>query len=144
MAKEEVFFGINIDTGEAIKDFGTLKKRTKELKKELDGTKVGTKRFKELQTEITKNQGTIRRFNRELRETKSLATRVGQGVTTAFKRVGVAMAGAFAVSGIFQAVKNAVGVMMDFEQAIADVGACLLYTSPSPRDRTRARMPSSA
>ena len=123
MAKEEIFFGINIDTGKAIKDFGTLKDRTKALKKELDGTKVGTKRFKELQTEITKNQGTIRRFNRQLRETKSLATRVGQGVTTAFKRVGAAMAGAFAVSGIFQAVKNAVGVMMDFEQAIADVGA---------------------
>ena len=26
----------------------------------------------------------------------------------------------------------------------ADLGACLLYTSPSPRDRTRSRMPSSA
>ena len=26
----------------------------------------------------------------------------------------------------------------------ADFGACLLYTSPSPRDRTRSRMPSSA
>ena len=25
-----------------------------------------------------------------------------------------------------------------------EVGACLLYTSPSPRDRTRSRMPSSA
>ena len=25
-----------------------------------------------------------------------------------------------------------------------NVGACLLYTSPSPRDRTRSRMPSSA
>ena len=25
-----------------------------------------------------------------------------------------------------------------------DVGTCLLYTSPSPRDRTRSRMPSSA
>ena len=24
------------------------------------------------------------------------------------------------------------------------VGSCLLYTSPSPRDRTRSRMPSSA
>ena len=24
------------------------------------------------------------------------------------------------------------------------VGVCLLYTSPSPRDRTRSRMPSSA
>ena len=25
-----------------------------------------------------------------------------------------------------------------------DAGTCLLYTSPSPRDRTRSRMPSSA
>ena len=25
-----------------------------------------------------------------------------------------------------------------------DIGGCLLYTSPSPRDRTRSRMPSSA
>ena len=38
------------------------------------------------------------------------------------------------------------------EQSLADgsvkltvsVGGCLLYTSPSPRDRTRSRMPSSA
>ena len=29
-------------------------------------------------------------------------------------------------------------------KAITDYGACLLYTSPSPRDRTRSRMPSSA
>ena len=27
---------------------------------------------------------------------------------------------------------------------IGDPGTCLLYTSPSPRDRTRSRMPSSA
>ena len=27
---------------------------------------------------------------------------------------------------------------------IQDPGSCLLYTSPSPRDRTRSRMPSSA
>ena len=30
------------------------------------------------------------------------------------------------------------------ELALALLGACLLYTSPSPRDRTRSRMPSSA
>lgn len=100
MAREEIFFGINIDTGDVIKDFGTLKKRTKELKKELDGTSVGTKRFEELKTEITKNQATIRRFNRELRDTKSLATRVGQGVMNAFKGVGIAFAGAFALDRI--------------------------------------------
>ena len=31
-------------------------------------------------------------------------------------------------------------VLQDFP----DLSACLLYTSPSPRDRTRSRMPSSA
>ena len=30
------------------------------------------------------------------------------------------------------------------ENVIEEVEACLLYTSPSPRDRTRSRMPSSA
>ena len=29
-------------------------------------------------------------------------------------------------------------------QKISSTQACLLYTSPSPRDRTRSRMPSSA
>ena len=29
-------------------------------------------------------------------------------------------------------------------QILVDVHSCLLYTSPSPRDRTRSRMPSSA
>ena len=29
-------------------------------------------------------------------------------------------------------------------RAINEYTACLLYTSPSPRDRTRSRMPSSA
>ena len=37
------------------------------------------------------------------------------------------------------------GWMMKFvEHRIADERICLLYTSPSPRDRTRSRMPSSA
>ena len=30
------------------------------------------------------------------------------------------------------------------KQPLNKIGACLLYTSPSPRDRTRSRMPSSA
>ena len=34
---------------------------------------------------------------------------------------------------------------LDGGRLLADeTGACLLYTSPSPRDRTRSRMPSSA
>ena len=32
----------------------------------------------------------------------------------------------------------------EFNKAWTDIQSCLLYTSPSPRDRTRSRMPSSA
>ena len=32
----------------------------------------------------------------------------------------------------------------DATHVAAQLGLCLLYTSPSPRDRTRSRMPSSA
>jgi len=32
----------------------------------------------------------------------------------------------------------------DWTSALAEAWTCLLYTSPSPRDRTRSRMPSSA
>ena len=34
--------------------------------------------------------------------------------------------------------------MIELRNVGADGGTCLLYTSPSPRDRTRSRMPSSA
>ena len=39
------------------------------------------------------------------------------------------------------------GLLVDlpaFSNVISQSGGCLLYTSPSPRDRTRSRMPSSA
>lgn len=128
MAREEIFFGVNIDTGDAIKDFGTLKRRTKELKKELDGTKVGTQRFNQLKTEITKNQATIRRFNRELRDTKSLATRVGQGVTNAFKGAGLAIAGAFAVGQITSFAKESIKLFDQQEKAVKKVEQALKST----------------
>ena len=37
-----------------------------------------------------------------------------------------------------------VGVNIVTGGIFGDMGTCLLYTSPSPRDRTRSRMPSSA
>ena len=39
------------------------------------------------------------------------------------------------------------GVVKELKVSLGDTvneGTCLLYTSPSPRDRTRSRMPSSA
>ena len=55
------------------------------------------------------------------------------------------------VGGSFFAVILAASVLgffiFNFPPAkiiLGDTGSCLLYTSPSPRDRTRSRMPSSA
>ena len=41
-------------------------------------------------------------------------------------------------------INNIVKLDMGYMQGGSEIGACLLYTSPSPRDRTRSRMPSSA
>ena len=54
-----------------------------------------------------------------------------------------------ALIGRRELIQRAVSVRGQFEQALADKDSqyrniCLLYTSPSPRDRTRSRMPSSA
>ena len=46
----------------------------------------------------------------------------------------------WALEGKLSIVGDVVGGLYGFE---GDTG-CLLYTSPSPRDRTRSRMPSSA
>ena len=35
-------------------------------------------------------------------------------------------------------------ILCDTDEEMATISDCLLYTSPSPRDRTRSRMPSSA
>ena len=34
--------------------------------------------------------------------------------------------------------------VLELSNSLLEVDTCLLYTSPSPRDRTRSRMPSSA
>ena len=47
------------------------------------------------------------------------------------------------IKGLADATKEKFGPI-DLFCSNAGAGACLLYTSPSPRDRTRSRMPSSA
>ena len=59
--------------------------------------------------------------------------------------------GSIPIVALFEAELNAKTVLMGFGLDSDDIhspnehyGICLLYTSPSPRDRTRSRMPSSA
>ena len=43
-----------------------------------------------------------------------------------------------------EALRDALELWLQREQGLDLSESCLLYTSPSPRDRTRSRMPSSA
>ena len=65
-------------------------------------------------------------------------------VTGGGKGIGKAIGLAFAEAGA--SVVFAARTQSDLDAAVAQANAlgCLLYTSPSPRDRTRSRMPSSA
>jgi len=51
-------------------------------------------------------------------------------------------------TGLYYGVGDIMAMMREFFAAYDaltwHIDACLLYTSPSPRDRTRSRMPSSA
>ena len=60
-------------------------------------------------------------------------------------RRGVIMHVDDAVEAIIQAMTEAERISgVRIEAATVNINGCLLYTSPSPRDRTRSRMPSSA
>ena len=43
-----------------------------------------------------------------------------------------------------ETIEENIDISVDYLKRMDQIGICLLYTSPSPRDRTRSRMPSSA
>ena len=45
---------------------------------------------------------------------------------------------------VIQRADPHIGLLHRATEKLAETRTCLLYTSPSPRDRTRSRMPSSA
>ena len=47
-------------------------------------------------------------------------------------------------AGLVAERRLARGVKLNYPEAMAYISACLLYTSPSPRDLSTSRMPSSA
>lgn len=119
---EKVVFEIEIDNKNSIKSMKDLIDRQKELKKQiLAATDTGSEAYEELRKEIKANQKTINDFNRDLRNSKSIAERVSEGVTKSFKQVGVAIAGAFAFSSIADFGRSIVDLTSTIEDGFARV-----------------------
>ena len=66
----------------------------------------------------------------------------------AWRKVSLVLAIGFGSGALHAAnvtvVISGLGGSEDFTERFDEYATCLLYTSPSPRDRTRSRMPSSA
>ena len=122
---EEIVFVINLKTGQPIKTLGELRKNTKDLRKELDGVKVGTKRFNELKGAITSNRTAIRNFNREINKSKPIAQRFTEGLNKSFTQLGGVIAGAFAIRSIINFGKE----IFELNALISDLQADVRKTT---------------
>ena len=70
------------------------------------------------------------------------------GINTLDEAVTAAMEGGFVWFNFYQPTREMLSKLVEkigiHPLSVEDCFDCLLYTSPSPRDRTRSRMPSSA
>ena len=72
-----------------------------------------------------------------------MAFMLGQTVRNGRKSGFAALLGSL-VATVFHIAMAAIGLSAIIATSAVAFSICLLYTSPSPRDRTRSRMPSSA
>ena len=107
------------------------------IKSTNDTTNTPAKPLSERATDaLHKGQEAVQKAGHSIAEG---ATKAGHAMKEAAQRAGHAaseVATPTGAEGVAQKVGNAASE--------ATLKACLLYTSPSPRDRTRSRMPSSA
>ena len=63
-------------------------------------------------------------------------------IQSSFDEVGTVLEVGDGIARVYGLTNAEYGELVSFDSGLQ--GICLLYTSPSPRDRTRSRMPSSA
>lgn len=101
MAEELIVYRIDADADLAIGTYRDLIALNKRYRQELlDATDVGSEGFEELRQAIKSNQQTITAFNRDLRNSKSIAERITEGTIAAFKQVGITIAAAFSIDAV--------------------------------------------
>ena len=91
---------------------------------------------------VTKSARTLELYSGD-RAVLTYAVAVGKGGAGPKRRAGDLVTPV----GHYHVVRHApshLHIFLELDYPNADDKACLLYTSPSPRDRTRSRMPSSA
>ena len=103
-----------------------------------------TKEASELQRNITRKMQQLMFTENKIVLSTSSGTGLMEGAirSATQKKAIVFSVGAFGKRWYELARLN--GIDADLHEEISGHATCLLYTSPSPRDRTRSRMPSSA
>lgn len=119
---EVVVYKLIIENDRSIKSMKQLVDQQKELKKQIfSATDAGSENFEKLRKKIKENQKVITDFNRDLRNSKSIAQRVSEGVTKSFKQVGAVIAAAFTVGAIADFGKSIVELTSTINDGFARV-----------------------
>lgn len=128
---KNIIYEVSTITGKSIRSLAELERATKELEKELKragetGARFGSTTsadFLKAKEAVKQAKAEILTFNRELRQSASLAQRVQEGVTASFKKIGVAGLALFAVSSVGDAFSKASKDIREFEKTISELSS---------------------
>ena len=136
MATEKIFFAVEVDSGESVKDLEKLRGNLEGIKNEIKSVerarkrgsitaKEANKQTAALNVELTKSK---KAYNDANKAAAGLEKQTGK-LSKAFNGVAKGIAQAFAAASIIRAIGNTIDIIKDFEQASADVASVLGKTT---------------
>lgn len=111
-----VFLSVSVETGKSVQTVGELKTLIKNLKKELEITPTVNANFEPLQQKLKLAQTELAKFNDQVKATPSFTQRMAGALKDSFSKIGIAVAGAFAVNKLIEFGKKSFEVAKEVER----------------------------
>ena len=136
---ETIFIAVDVETGDSVKGLEKLRADLKGVESEIKSVerarKRGTITAKDANSQLTKLDTTLKKNRKSYNNAQKAAAgfnkegktfgKLGKTLTDSYKKVGAAIAGAFALSAVISTIKNITGIIKDFEQGNANLAAVL-------------------
>lgn len=113
---KSVFLSVSLETGKSVQTVGELKTLIKSLKKELESTPTVNANFEPLQQKLKLAQTELAKFNDQVKATPSFTQRMAGALKDSFSKIGIAVAGAFAVGKLIEFGKKSFEVAKEVER----------------------------
>ena len=136
---ETIFIAVDVETGDSVKGLEKLRADLKGVEAEIKSVerarKRGTITAKEANKQLTKLDVTLKQNRKSYNDASKAAAgfskkagsfaKLGNTITKSFKKVGAAVAAAFAARAVIGAIGDMINIFKDFEQAGANLASVL-------------------